>query len=118
MFGKVVNGKFVSPPVNDGNKLNVYLDHDWLAAHGFHELTEEEIASIKPEKREIRLSKLSIIDFAGDKWPKYKAQIEAAGAWDFWEAATYLVVGHPKVAPFWKTLDAETRQAILKNCRY
>ena len=118
MFGKVVNGKFVPSPVNAGRQVNVYQNPEWLSAHGFHELTAEEIASIKPEKREVRLSKLSIIDFAGDQWPTYKAKIEAAGAWDFWEAATYLVVGHPKVAPFWKTLDAETRQAILKNCRY
>lgn len=118
MFGKVVNGRFIAPPVNSGRQVNVYQDAAWLAAHGFHELTAEEVASIQPEKREIKLSKLSIIDFAGDQWPAYKAKIEAAGAWDFWEAATYLVVGHPKFVPFWKELDAETRQAILKNCRY
>ena len=119
MFGKVVDGRFIAPPENDGNRMKVYLDAEWLAAHGFHELTAEEIASIKPpEKPEIRLSKLAIIEAIGDQWPTWKTKIEAAGAWDYWEAATYLVVGHPKFVPFWKTLDAETRRAILKNCRY
>ena len=119
MFGKVINGKFIAPPVNDGNKLNVYRDPDWCAAHGFHELTDEEIASIKPEKPEIRLSKLAIIEAAGEKWPEWKAKIEAApGAWDMWEAATYLVVGHPALAPFWKELSADERRLLLTKCRY
>lgn len=118
MFGKVVKGKFVAPPVNDGNKLNVYLDAEWLAAHGFHELTAEEIASIKTPKREIRLSKLAIVTELGDQWPTWEAKIKAAGVWPLWENATYLVVGHPALAPFWKELSADERKLLLKKCRY
>ena len=119
MFGKVVDGRFIAPPENDGNRMNVYLDAEWLAAHGFHELTAEEIASIKPpEKPEIRLSKLAIIEAIGDQWPTWKTKIEAAGAWDYWEAATYLVVGHPRFAPFWKQLKPEERKLLLAKCRY
>ena len=118
MFGKVVNGKFIAPPVNDGNKLNVYRDPEWLAAHGFHELTADEIASIKPEKREIRLSKLSIVTELGEAWPTWEAKIKAAGVWPLWENATYLVVGHPALAPFWKQVTVEERRMLLTKCRY
>ena len=118
MFGKVINGVFVPPPVNDGNKLNVYKDPVWLSENGFHELTSEEIASIKPKAREIKLSKLSIIAAAGEKWPVWKARIEEAGAWDAWEAATYLVVGHPLFEPFWRHLTAEERKLLIQNCKY
>ena len=113
-----MNGRLIAPPVNDGNKLNVYRDPEWLAAHGFHELTADEIASIKPEKREIRLSKLAIVTELGDQWPTWKAKIEAAGAWPMWEAATYLVVGHPALAPFWKELSRDQRRMLLTKCRY
>lgn len=118
MFGKIVNGKFVPPPLNADGIINVYKDAEWLAAHGFHQLTKEEIASLKPPTPEIKLSKLSIIAAAGDKWPEWKKKIEEAGAWDAWEAATYLVVGHPLFDPFWKGLTHEERKQLLKNCRY
>lgn len=118
MFGKVIDGEFVAPPVNTGNKVNVYLDPVWLVKHGFHELTKEEIESIKPKRPEIKLSKLSIITAAGDKWPEWKAKIEEAGALDAWDAATYLVVGHPLLEPFWKTLSVQERKQLITTCRY
>ena len=53
MKGKIVNNKIVYPPVNDGNKMNVYNDEQWLQANGFHELTDEEIKSVKNVERKI-----------------------------------------------------------------
>lgn len=47
MIGKIINNKIVFPPVNDGNKMNVYQDSEWLIANGFHELTEEELKSVR-----------------------------------------------------------------------
>ena len=40
MIGKIINNKIVFPPVNDGNKMNVYKDSEWLITNGFHELLE------------------------------------------------------------------------------
>ena len=31
------NGQIVYPPHNDGNKINVHHNAEWLAAHGFEE---------------------------------------------------------------------------------
>lgn len=47
MIGKIINNKIVYPPVNDGNKMNVYNDEQWLQANCFHELTEEELKSVR-----------------------------------------------------------------------
>lgn len=47
MYGKIINNKIIYPPVNNGNKMNVYNDEQWLQANGFHELTEEELKSVR-----------------------------------------------------------------------
>lgn len=49
MFCKVINGKLVQPPHNDGNKINVHLDLEWLAAHGYTDMTNAEINAAKAE---------------------------------------------------------------------
>ena len=35
MYAKIISGKVVYPPKNDGNRVNVNLDNAWLAEHGF-----------------------------------------------------------------------------------
>lgn len=57
MIAKIVNNKVVFPPVNDGNKMNVYQDSEWLEANGFHELTEEEIKSVREVEAKDRKEK-------------------------------------------------------------
>ena len=57
MIAKIVNKKIVFPPVNNGNKMNVYQDSEWLEANGFHELTEEEIKSVKEAEAKERKEK-------------------------------------------------------------
>ncbi len=43
-YAKIVNGAIVYPPHNDGNRINVHLDSEWLSANGYTDMTEEEIA--------------------------------------------------------------------------
>ena len=118
MYGKIVNGKLVTPPVNAGNKLNVYADKTWLEANGFKELTAEDFAQIKPEQVVRKYSKLKIVEALGDAWPVWKQKIEAAGLSDYWQACQYLASDHPAFAQFFKQLSKEERQMLNKSCRY
>ena len=116
MYGKIVNGKLVTPPVNSGNKFNVYKDKEWLEANGFHELTTEDFAKIERKKAVRKYSKLRIIEVLGEAWPTWKAKIDAAGMTDYWNACTYLASDHPAFAQFFKQLSTEERQMLNKNC--
>lgn len=49
MYAKIEDGKAVFPPHNDGNHVNVDLDPVWLSAHGFRDMTDEELAPYLPE---------------------------------------------------------------------
>lgn len=118
MIGKIVDNKIVFPPTNDGNKLNVYKDPEWLKAHGFHELTQEELDSVKREPRAIKLSKLAIIEFLGEEWPKWKAMIQEAGAMDYWDACTYIESTNKHFHPFLRKLTPELRKALYTKCKY
>ena len=42
------NGRIVHPPRNDGGKINVHHNLDWLAEHGFEEHTDEWFAEHTP----------------------------------------------------------------------
>ncbi len=43
-YAKIENGAVIYPPHNDGNRINVHLDPEWLAEHGYVDMTEEQIA--------------------------------------------------------------------------
>ena len=119
MFGKVVNGKFIAPPVNDGNKTNVYKDPVWLEEHGFHELTQEEIKSIQPPDREpIKFSKLSIVRILGDTWTEWEQRLVEAGVKSYWDNCTYLSMDDSDFMTFWKQLASGERKILLDYCRY
>ena len=118
MFGKIVNGKFVSPPVNSGNRLNVHKDPQWLAAHGYHELTAEEITAIKPSAPVRKYSKLKIIETLGENWNAWKAKIEAAGLLDYWNNCQYLASDYPAFKQFYRQLSPEERKLLNTRCRW
>lgn len=44
MYAKIENGNIIFPPHNDGNHFNVHLDPEWLADHGFTDMSEEDLA--------------------------------------------------------------------------
>ena len=44
-YAKVENGSVVYPSRNDGNRFNVDKDEQWLADHGFTQMTAEELAN-------------------------------------------------------------------------
>ena len=52
MYAKIEDGKIILPPHHDGNRFNVHLDPDWLAEHGFRDMTEEELAPYRPKPPE------------------------------------------------------------------
>ena len=61
MYAKIEDGKIILPPHNDGNHFNVHLDPAWLAAHGFTDMSEEELAPYRPKPPEQTVfSKLAI----------------------------------------------------------
>lgn len=61
MYAKIEGDNLIFPPHNDGNRYNVHLDPQWLAAHGFRDMTEEEIAPYLPKPPEQTVfSKLAI----------------------------------------------------------
>lgn len=61
MYAKIEDGKIILPPHNDGNYFNVHLDPAWLAAHGFTDMSEEELAPYRPKPPEQTVfSKLAI----------------------------------------------------------
>jgi len=61
MYAKIEDGKIILPPHHDGNHFNVHLDPDWLAAHGFRDMSEEELAPYRPQPPEQTVfSKLAI----------------------------------------------------------
>lgn len=43
-YKKLVDGILIDPPHNDGNKINVDKDADWLAENGYTDMTDEQIA--------------------------------------------------------------------------
>lgn len=43
-YAKIENGVVIYPPHNDGNRINVHIDPDWLAENGYTDMTDEEIA--------------------------------------------------------------------------
>lgn len=49
MYCKIVNGKLVLPPDNDGNRINVHLDPEWCEVHGFTDMSVAEINAAKAE---------------------------------------------------------------------
>lgn len=63
VYAKLENNKIIFPPHNDGNKINVHEDLNWLSENGFVLMTESEIApyivneiSEHYTKRQIRLA--------------------------------------------------------------
>lgn len=61
MYAKIEDGKVILPPHHDGNRFNVHLDPDWLAEHGFTDMSEEELAPYRPKPPEQTVfSKLAI----------------------------------------------------------
>lgn len=52
MYAKIEDGNIILPPHNDGDHYNVHLDPDWLAEHGFRDMTEEELAPYRPKPPE------------------------------------------------------------------
>ena len=61
MYAKIEDDNLIFPPHNDGNRCNVHLDPQWLAAHGFRDMTEEELAPYRPKPPEQTVfSKLAI----------------------------------------------------------
>ncbi len=52
MYCKIINGRIVLPPKNDGNRINVHLDPAWLEAHGYRDMTGTEINAAKKEWKE------------------------------------------------------------------
>ena len=118
MIGKIVNGKIVFPPTNSGNKLNVYKDPEWLVAHGFHELTQEELAAVKHTPEVRKYSKLKIIEALGENWAAWKAKIEAAGLLDYWTNCQYLASDYPAFQQFYRQLSPEERKLLNTRCRW
>ena len=118
MYGKIVNGKLVTPPVNAGNKLNVYADKAWLEANGFKELTAEDFAQIKNEPVVRKFSKLKIVEALGEAWPTWRQKIDEAGMTDYWNACQYLASDHPAFAQFYKQLPPAERQLLNRSCIY
>ena len=61
MYAKIEEGKIILPPHNDGDHYNVHLDPQWLEAHGFRDMSEEELAPYRPKPPEQTVfSKLSV----------------------------------------------------------
>ncbi len=50
-YAKIVDRQIVYPPHNDGNKINVHLDPDWLAEHGYIDMTAEKLPHMKLNTR-------------------------------------------------------------------
>ena len=64
-----------------------------------------------------RYSKLKIIRALGDGWAAEKAELEAAGLLDRFNAAQFMAEDDPAFAAFCETLTAEEREA-LEGCIY
>ena len=64
-----------------------------------------------------RYSKLKVIRALGERWPEYKAGLEANGLLDQFMAAAYLDESDPAFAAALATLTDAEREA-LEECRY
>lgn len=49
MYAKIVDNHVVFPPKNDGNRMNVDIDINWLTEHGYTDMTQEQIAQYTPK---------------------------------------------------------------------
>lgn len=61
MYAKIENGKPIFPPINDGNKINVDKDLNWLNENGFIDYDIEELNEIiKQNERNEAISQLTL----------------------------------------------------------
>ena len=60
MYAKIVNNQIVTPPHNDGNKINVHLDAEWLAANGYTDMIDAELAQYATVSAQSVFTKLQI----------------------------------------------------------
>lgn len=72
----------------------------------------------KPRKKEIKFSKLKIIELLGDKWTELRAQIEELGLLERFNQATYLSLDNPDFRLFFQTLSIEEKKLLVTKCRY
>ena len=64
-----------------------------------------------------RYSKLKIVRKLGERWPEYKAGLEANGMWDEFDQSAFLDEDDPVFAAVYATLsDAE--KEMLEECLY
>ena len=77
MYCKIENGRPVYPPKNDGCHFNVDVDPDWLAAHGYTDMTPEQIAAaVTPIVTAKKYSKY-----------KLKLELQKLNLWDTFKGA-------------------------------
>lgn len=89
------------------------MGRSWMIAHGYH---EEEPAAPEPVAPSPTIySKYKIVRALGDKWPVFRAAIEAAGLWELWNAATELSEDDPAFQTFLAGLG-EDELVLLGHC--
>lgn len=117
-YYKDSSGKvFKNPLVLENGAKVYYPTPEQLAERGYYPVIEKlTFGSTAPKS--VKLSKLSIIEYLGEAWPTWKAKIEAAGMWDYWEACTYIETANEKFKPFFNQLSAKEKADLIKNCRY
>lgn len=118
MIGKIVNGKLITPPINFGNRFNVFKDSEWLSSNGFHKLTIEDFKQLKHISPVRKYSKFKIVEILGEAWPIWKQKIEEAGMMEYWESCNYLASDHKAFRKFYRQLSAEERKLLNTKCRW
>lgn len=106
--GKIYNGKGICV----GKMWYSNPSREQFVAAGWEEFTPEP-APPAPK----RYSKLKVIRALGERWPEYRAGLEAAGLWDQFVAAAWLDESDPAFAAVLATLTPEEREA-LAGCEY
>lgn len=120
MLKKIYKNKegkaFTNPLILSNGATVYYPTPEQLAENGYFPIT---IAiNTSNTMSNIKLSKLSIIEYLGDAWPSWKQKIIESGAWDYWEACTYIETSNKRFLPFLNALTAKEKHDLITKCRY
>ena len=101
----------------------VCIRDKWYSNPSREQMREAGWTWIEPEPEPVppppkRYSKLKIVRKLGERWPEYKAGLEANGLFDQFMAAQFLAEDDPAFAAVYATLTDAEKETLDTECLY
>lgn len=110
----VKDGVIFKNPLHTNGRIIFNPTHQELIAAGY----TVKINKTTIRTKEIKFSKLKIIDALGDRWTSIKKKIEELGFYDRFNQATYLSIHDKDFQRFFQSLSLEEKKLLVQKCQY